>query len=322
VKAWVFASKDDQGRWTDQERSALPDLPTLVEVTHSGLNYKDALSLTRRAPISRRFPMVPGVDLVGRVIEDASGAFAPGDKVVATGWGLGETTWGAYAEEARLDPKWLLPVPANLDEEQAAAIGTAGVTAAMAIDALQRHGVAAGDGPVLVTGPTGGVGSLAMFLLAHDGYAAVAATGRPQEADFLTSLGASDILDRTELEGEPKPLGKERWRAGIDVVGGAVLANLLSNIQYGGAVAACGLAGSMNLPTSVAPFILRGVALLGVESVMAPGDVRRAAWSRISRAAAKIPFERLISRHRFSEVAELAPQLLEQKLRGRVVLSW
>lgn len=322
MKSWVFASKDDAGGWVDQKRSELPKLPTLVRVTHSALNYKDALSLTRTAPISRRFPMVPGIDLVGSVIEDASGTFASGDKVIATGWGLGEVTWGGFSEEARLDPKWLVPLPAQVDQEQAAAIGTSGLTAAMAIDTVERFGVAPDQGPILVTGPTGGVGSLATWLLANGGYTVVAATGRPGEADFLKSLGAAEVLDRAELEAEPKPLGKERWRAGIDVVGGKVLANLLSSIRYGGAVAACGLAASMTLPASVAPFILRAVSLLGVDSVMAPDAVRRAAWSRISDVANEIPFDRIVSRHRFSEVAELAPLLLAQQLRGRVVLSW
>lgn len=322
MKAWVFASKDDPGGWTEQDRSALPPLPTLLKVTHSGLNYKDALSLTRKAPISRRFPMVPGVDMVGTVIEDESGAFAPGDEVVATGWGLGETSWGAFAEEARVDPDWLLPLPAGIGPEQAAAIGTSGLTAAMAVDALERHGIALDQGEVVVTGPTGGVGSMAVWLLANAGCRVVAATGRPQEAEFLHALGASEILDRTELEGEPKPLGKGRWAAGIDVVSGAPLANILASTRYGGAIAACGLAASMAFPATVAPFILRGVSLLGIDSVMAPRSKRREAWSRIAAVASAIPFERMVTRHRFAEVAELAPQLLAQKLRGRVVLSW
>jgi acrylyl-CoA reductase (NADPH) len=322
MKAWVFETKDDVGGWVERERSALPDLPVLVKVSHSGLNYKDALSLTRSAPISRRFPMVPGIDLVGTVIEDKSGTFQPGDTVVATGHGLGEVHWGGYSEEARLDPAWLLPLPRELNAEQAAAIGTAGLTAAMALDALERHGCAAGRSSVIVTGPTGGVGSMAVWLLAQAGYEVIAATGRPDEAEFLKGLGAREILARAELESEPRPLGKERWDAGVDVVGGTVLASILSSTRYGGAVAACGLAGSMQLPASVAPFILRGVSLLGVESVQASPETRTKAWARLARHADRIPFDRLVSRHNFLDVGQLAPQLLNRNLRGRVVLNW
>lgn len=322
IKAWVFNDKDDPGRWTTIDPSALPDEPVRVRVIHSGLNYKDALSLTRRAPISRRFPMVPGVDLVGEVLDDRSGTFRPGMLVVATGHGLGETSWGAFAEEARVKAEFLLPLPDQIAPEQAAAIGTAGLTAAMAITALERYGIAPDQGPVVVTGPTGGVGSFATWLLAEAGYQVVAVTGRPSEADYLKANGAAEILDRAELEGEPRPLGKERWRAGVDVAGGKVLANMLSAIRYNGAVAACGLAASMDLPTTVAPFILRGVALLGIDSVMASRERRDAAWSRLATAAGAIPFERIIVRHHFDEIANLAPRLLDQKLRGRVVLSW
>lgn len=322
MKAWMFSAKDDPGGWTNVERSALPDLPVLVRVTHSGLNYKDALSVAGRAPISRSFPMVPGIDVVGTVIEDASGAFRPGDAVVATGHGLGETSWGAYAEEARLKPEWLTRLPSGISPEQAAAVGTAGITAAMAIDALERFGITPADGPVAVTGPTGGVGSFASWLLARAGFHVVAITGRPSEADYLKANGASDVVDRAGLEGEPRPLGKERWIAGIDVAGGKVLANMLASTRYGGAVAACGLAASLALPTSVAPFILRGVSLLGIDSVMADAGKRRSAWQRVAAAAESLPFDRIIARHPFSDVADLAPKLLDQHLRGRVVFSW
>ena len=242
--------------------------------------------------------------------------------MVATGNGLGETTSGGYAEQARVRPEWLTRLPKGLSQEQAAAVGTAGLTAAMAIDALERFGIAADQGPVVVTGPTGGVGSFASFLLKHAGYHVVAATGRLAESEYLTANGAAEIIDRAELEGEQRLLGKERWRAGVDVIGGKVLANLLSSTRYGGAVAACGLAGSMALPASVAPFILRGVSLLGIDSVMAPETTRRAAWERIAAAATAIPFDRIIARRRFGEVADLAPKLLDQQLRGRVVLTW
>jgi acrylyl-CoA reductase (NADPH) len=266
--------------------------------------------------------MVAGIDLVGTVMEDRSGAFSPGELVVATGHGLGETKWGGYAEQARVRSEWLTRLPAGLSQGQAAAVGTAGLTAAMAINALECFGVAADQGPVVVTGPTGGVGSFASLLLKHAGYHVIAATGRPAESEYLKANGAAEVIDRAELESEPRSLGKERWRAGVDVIGGKVLANLLSTIRYGGAIAACGLAGSMALPTSVAPFILRGVSLLGIDSVMAPDRTRRAAWDRIAAAAAAIPFDRITTLRRFSEVAELAPKLLDQQLRGRVVLSW
>ena len=308
MKAWVFASKDDAGGWIEQDTAGLPDLPVLVRITHSGINYKDALSLTRRAPIARSFPMTAGIDFVGSVLEDRSGAFSPGEIVVATGNGLGETTWGGYAEEARVRPEWLARLPAGLSQEQAAAVGTAGITAAMAIDALERFGVAADQGPILVTGPTGGVGSFASILLKDAGYHVVAATGRLVESEYLKANGAAEVIDRAELEGEPRSLAKERWRASVDVIGGKVLANLLASIRYGGAVAACGLAGSMALPTSVAPFILRGISLLGIDSVMAPEKIRRAAWDRIATAATAIPFDRIITRRHFLEVADVAPK--------------
>ena len=322
MKSWVFQSKDDAGGWVEQDSSALPDEPVHVRVTHSGLNYKDALSLTRTAPISKQFPMVPGIDLVGVVLSDASGTFQPGEKVVATGYGLGEKFWGAYSEEARLKPEWLVRLPAGLGEEQAAAVGTSGLTAAMCIDALERHGIRPDQGKVLVTGASGGVGSYATWLLNEAGYSVVAATGRKSEAAYLTEIGAAEILDRAELEGQPRPLGKERWRAAVDVAGGAVLANVLASIEYGGAVAACGLVASMALPTSVAPFILRGVSLLGVDSVMAGADTRARAWDRIARTASSFPFDRTTSVHPFSDVSRLAQALLAQELRGKAVLRW
>ena len=298
MKAWLFASKDHAPGDGGTRSIRPPSLPVLVRVLHSSINYKDALALTRAAPIARHFPMVPGIDLVGEVIEDKTGTFDPGF-VVATGHGLSESTWGAYSEEARLKAEWLTLLPDGLTAEQAAGIGTAGVTAAMAIDALERHGTAPERGPVVVTGPTGGVGSFAVPLLAQSGYAVVAVTGRTGEASYLRANGASEIIDRAELEGEPRPLSKERWSAGIDVAGGKVLADLLTAIRYGGAVAACGLASSLNLPTSVAPFILRSVSLLRMISVMAPATSRSAAWARIARGATP---HRLRSDHLTSQI--------------------
>jgi acrylyl-CoA reductase (NADPH) len=252
MKAWVFVSKEDPGGWIEQDSAGLPDLPVLVRITHSGINYKDALSLTRRAPIARSFPMAAGIDFVGSVIEDRSGAFAPGEIVVATGNGLGETTWGGYAEQARVRPEWLTRLPAGLNEEQVAAVGTAGLTAAMAIDALERYGIAADQGSVVVTGPTGGVGSFASFLLKHAGYQVIAATGRLAESEYLKANGAAEVIDRAELETEPRPLGKERWRASVDVVGGKVLANLLSSIRYGG-LRPCWFNGSADVGCTLHP---------------------------------------------------------------------
>ena len=322
MKSWVFGSRDDPGGWREIDPGTLPGEPVHVEVTHSALNYKDALSLTGRAPISRVFPMVPGIDLVGTVLSDESNTFVPGDVVIATGHGLGERFWGAYSQQARLRPEWLIRLPSGMAPLEAAAFGTPGVTAAIALAALESHGIRPGQGPVLVTGASGGVGTFASLLLKHAGYEIAAATGRDNEDDYLRANGATEIIRRAELEGEPRPLGKERWRAAIDVAGGRVLANILSSITYSGAVAACGLAGSMDLPTSVAPFILRGVSLLGIDSVMAPADIRQRAWARLAEAKPTIAFDTVVTRHRFGDVAGLAEDLIAQRLRGRAVLDW
>jgi acrylyl-CoA reductase (NADPH) len=322
MKSWIFNEKSDAGGWVEHAESELPPEPVLVDVQHSAINYKDALSITRKAPISRRFPMVPGIDLVGTVREDGSGTFRAGDRVVATGFGLGETQWGAYSTQARLKPEWLVKLPDDLSSRDAAAVGTAGVTAALAIDALEAYGLPLGTGEIVVSGATGGVGSFALRLLNAAGYHGVAMTGRPGEQDYLRAQGAKDIVERAEFEQDPKPLAKERWSAGIDVAGGKILANILSTTKYGGSVAACGLAATMDLPTSVAPFILRGVNLLGVDSVMASQEKRAAAWKRAGAAIAKRPLDDMIFEHRFDEVAELAEGLLASKSKGRIVLSW
>ena len=319
VRAWVQRAKDVSGGW--QDVAALPPHPVRVKVSHSAINYKDALALTGRSPIFRAFPMVAGVDLAGTVIDDASGTYAPGTRVVATGHGIGEQHWGGYAEEATLEPDWLLPLPERLDNRLAAAIGTAGVTAAMAVDALEHHGIAR-DGEVVVTGPSGGVGGFALMLLAAAGYRAVAATGRMGEAAYREGVGAARVIARAELEGEPRPLGRELWAGGIDVAGGTILANMLATTCSYGAVAACGLAGSMTLPTTVAPFILRGVALLGIGSVYPPVATRTAAWARLGRDAAAGKIETMILDAPFSEAGRLAEALLAQQVRGRIVLAW
>ena len=251
--------------------------------THSTVNYKDGLALTGKMPVVRRFPMIGGIDAAGVVETSSHPAWKPGDAVVLTGWGVGETHLGGYAEKVRVPGDWLVPLPEGMSAHQAMAIGTAGLTAALCVLALERHGLTPDAGPALVTGAAGGVGSVAVALLAKAGWRVIAATGRPEEEDYLKGLGAAEIVPRAELGGPVKPLAKARWAAGVDTVGGAMLANALAMTMPDGAIAACGNAGGMDLPTSVAPFILRGVALLGVNSVPAPIPLRREAWARLAR---------------------------------------
>lgn len=322
MRAWVKQGKDVPGGWAEIEETLMPDRPVLVEVSHSALNYKDALALTGRSPIFRSFPAVPGIDVVGHVVSDDTGTFAPGSRIVAIGSGMGETTMGGYARQVRIEPDWAVAIPDAMSSVEAAALGTAGVTAALSVLALQDFGLEAGAGPVLVTGATGGVGGYAVSLLSTLGFHVVAATGRPAAGEYLQSLGAAEILDRSTLEGEPRPLGKETWAAAVDVAGGKILANALSQIKYGGAVAASGLAHSMALPTTVAPFILRGVSLLGIDSVHAPLTRRERAWALLAAKVAPAHIEAMASLHDFAEVEGLANQLLDQQLRGRAVLEW
>src|SRR5918993_3689696 len=267
----------------DVEEAELMDGDVTVQVTHSTLNYKDGLALTGKAPVVRRFPMVPGIDLAGIVESSSHPDFEPGDPVLLNGWGTGETHWGGYAEKARVKGDWLLPLPNGLNPAQAMAIGTAGYTAMLALLALERHGLTPDRGPAVVTGAAGGVGSVAVAILKRNGWHVIASTGRREEADYLSGLGAAEVIDRGELSGPGKPLGKERWAAGIDSVGSHTLANVLAATRYGGAVAACGLAGGMDLPASVAPFILRGVCLYGIDSVMCPLPKRNEAWKRLEK---------------------------------------
>lgn len=305
----------------DLSMDDLPDRDTLVEVEYSTLNYKDGLAITGAAPICRSVPMVCGIDLAGRVVESASPAFAAGDRVLVNGYGLSESHWGGYAQKARLKSDWLVPVPDAFTNEQAMAIGTAGYTAMLCVMALERHGVTAESGDVVVTGAAGGVGSVAVALLAGAGYRVIAATGREQEHDYLRSLGAADFLGRDELAAKPRPIGRERWAGAVDVVGSSTLANLIAQMRYGGVVAACGLAGGFDLPASVYPFILRGVVLAGVDSVMAPMALRREAWQRL---AAELPADRLAemtSIEPMSRIEELAASILAGETRGRVVID-
>ncbi|MBE7220066.1 MAG: oxidoreductase [Caulobacteraceae bacterium] len=294
---------------------------TLVRVTHSTVNYKDGLALTGRAPVVRRFPMVPGIDLAGVVVETADARLKPGDAVVLNGWGVGETHWGAYAEFARVPGEWLIPLPATFSAAEAMAIGTAGYTAMLAVMALARHGAAPQQGPALVTGAAGGVGSMAIALLSKLGWAVTASTGRPAEADYLRALGASDIIHRAELEGAGKPLAKERWAAGIDSVGSHTLVNLLAQTKAEGAVAACGLAAGMDLPGTVAPFILRGVSLLGINSVTVPRDRRIAAWGRLAETLDPTKLAAMTTAIGFDEILPTARRIVEGAIRGRVVVT-
>jgi acrylyl-CoA reductase (NADPH) len=292
-----------------------------VAITHSSLNYKDGLAITGKAPVVRRFPMVPGIDFAGTVETSTNPAFAPGDAVVLTGWGVGETHLGGYAERARVKGDWLVPLPASLSAQEAMAIGTAGLTAMLCVMALEAHGLSPAGGPAVVTGAAGGVGSVATILLAKAGWHVIAATRRAEEADYLKGLGAAEILNSAELGEAARPLGREKWIAGVDSVGDNVLANLLSMTKYGGAIAACGLAASMNLPANVAPFILRNIALLGVDSVQAPQEKRRAAWARL---AADIDREKLAAPMTvipLTEVAAKGAEILDGKVRGRVVVA-
>ena len=291
-----------------------------VDVAWSTLNYKDALAITGASPVVRSFPMVPGIDFSGIVSESRHPDYKAGDKVILNGWSVGEKYWGGLAKRAQVNGDFLIPLPAGLSMRQAMAIGTAGYTAMLCVLALEENGITPAVGEILVTGATGGVGSVAVALLAAKGYDVVAVTGRASEADYLKGLGASSILDREELTGKPRPLNKERWGAAIDVAGGQVLANLLSMIKYGGTVAACGLASSMDLPTTVAPFILRGVTLRGVDSVMVPKAIRQAAWAQLASDLDKEKLEAMIKTVEFDDVIEVAPAFLEGKIRGRIVV--
>ena len=292
-----------------------------VRVERSTVNYKDGLAITGKAPVVRRFPMVPGIDGAGMVEQSASPLFKVGDRVILNGWGVGETHLGAYAERARWKSDWLLPLPAGFSSDEAMAIGTAGYTAMLAVMALERHDIHAGAGPVLVTGAAGGVGSIAVALLAGLGYHVVASTGRAEEAGYLKDLGAAEVIERASLAGPPKPLAKERFIGAIDAVGGPTLANVLSMIRYGGAVAACGMAGGLDLPGSVAPFILRGVALYGIDSVYAPKSVRLAAWERLDRDLDRVKLASAMRRIPFDDVIDAARDIIEGKVRGRLVVE-
>ena len=320
----ILIHKDDNGYRTelsDIDDAQLPQGDVTVRVSHSTLNYKDGLAITGKGPIVRQFPMVPGVDLAGTVEHSSDPDFKPGDQVVLNGWGVGEAHWGGLAQRARLQGKWLIPLPAAFSAAQAMAIGTAGYTAMLAIMALEKNGLTPDKGEVLVTGANGGVGSFAIALLARLGYRVVASTGRVSESAYLTSLGASEIIDRATLAEPGRPLAKERWAGAIDSVGSHTLANICASTRYWGTVAACGLAQGMEFPASVAPFILRGVTLAGIDSVMRPRQDRIDAWARLARDL-DVSLLPLISREiGLSEVIDTAHALMDGHVRGRIVVD-
>jgi acrylyl-CoA reductase (NADPH) len=317
--------KKDGDKQTAEDVELTPDdlMPgdVTVAVSHSTVNYKDGLALTGRSPVVRKFPMIPGIDLAGTVEASENPAFKPGDKVVLNGFGLSEVHYGGYAQKARVKGDWLVPLPAAFTPAQAMAIGTAGYTAMLCVLALEDAGLTPAKGAVVVTGASGGVGSVAVAVLAKLGYKVIASTGRPEEEAYLKSLGAAEIIPRAELSGEPRMLGKERWAGGVDGVGSKTLANVIASTSYQGAVAACGLAGGMDLPTNVAPFILRGVSLLGIDSVQAPKPRRIQAWNRLATDLDPAKLAAMTETIALSGVRKAADDILAGKVRGRLVVE-
>ena len=317
-------NKDDAGYRTELkvlDESALPEGDVTIKVDWSTLNYKDGLAITGKVPVVRKFPLTPGIDLAGTVTDSSHPCWKAGDKVVLNGWGVGEVHSGGLAQMARLNGSWLVPLPPEFSARQAMAIGTAGYTAMLCVLALEKHGVKPSDGEILVTGANGGVGSVAIMLLAKLGYAVIASTGRPEEESHLKALGAVGIIDRKELSDPGKPLGKERWAGVVDSVGSTTLANACATTKYAGAVAACGLAGGADFPSSVMPFILRGITLYGIDSVMAPVERRIEAWQRLARDLDIAKLEANTTEINLNEAISVAAQLLEGKVRGRVVVD-
>ncbi|WP_213774201.1 acryloyl-CoA reductase [Bradyrhizobium sp. dw_78] len=306
---------------TQFDEAELMEGDVTVRVEWSTLNYKDGLAVTGKAPVVRRFPMIAGVDFAGIVEQSSNPQWKPGDKVICNGWGLGETHLGAYAEKARVKGDWLVRLPEGISAREAMAIGTAGYTAMLSVLALEKHGLTPASGPIIVTGAAGGVGSVAIAVLSKLGYHVIASTGRPSEADYLKGLGAAEIIDRSELSGPAKPLAKERWAGGIDSVGSTALANVLSMTKYCGAVAACGLAAGMDLPTSVAPFILRGVCLLGIDSVMCPIEQRKIAWSRLAMDLDHRKLADITHEIGLDQVIAAGAKILAGQVRGRIVVK-
>jgi acrylyl-CoA reductase (NADPH) len=315
------ADKGTTAALTQFDEAELMDGDVTVSVQWSTVNYKDGLAVTDKAPVVRRFPMIAGIDFAGTVAQSQHSAWKAGDKVICNGWGLGETHLGAYAEKARVKGDWLVRLPEGMSAREAMAIGTAGYTAMLSVLALEKHGLTPAHGPVVVTGAAGGVGSVAIALLSKLGYAVIASTGRISESAYLRDLGALEVIDRAELSGPAKPLARERWAGGIDSVGSTTLANLLSMTKYGGAIAACGLAAGMDLPTSVAPFILRGISLFGIDSVMCPLELRKIAWSRLSRDLDRRKLSEITHEIGLDEVIAAGSNVLAGKVRGRIVVK-
>lgn len=320
----ILIEKDESGYRAglqDIDESQLPAGDVTVRVSHSTLNYKDGLAITGKGPVVRKFPMVPGIDLVGTVEDSTHPGYKPGDAVLLNGWGVGENHWGGLAQKARLNGHWLVPLPTNFTPQQAMSIGTAGYTAMLCVLALERHGVTPSAGEILVTGAAGGVGSVATAVLSKLGYTVIAVSGRPEEAAYLKGLGAKEVLERAQFSSPGKPLGKERWAGAVDVVGSHTLANVCATTKYRGVVTACGLAGGMDFPSSVAPFILRGVTLVGIDSVMCPTPDRLEAWRRLG---SDLDIEKLgvISREiGLSEAIPFATKLMNGEVKGRVVVD-
>ncbi|RWF42033.1 MAG: oxidoreductase [Mesorhizobium sp.] len=315
------AEKKQSVAVTDLTDADLMEGDVTIAVEATTVNYKDGLAISGKAPVIRRWPLVPGIDLAGTVISSSNPDWRKGDKVILNGWGVGETHFGAYAGRARVKGDWLVPLPEGMSAHDAMAVGTAGYTAMLCVMALERHGILPDRGPVVVTGAAGGVGSVAVSILSSLGYHVVASTGRNAESPYLINLGAAEVMSRDELNQPAKPLAKERWAGGIDSVGSHILANVLSMTSYGGAVAACGLAGGMDLPSSVAPFILRGVSLLGIDSVMAPKAVRLEAWRRIGSDLDVDKLASLSTTIGFDGIIGAAHDIVDGKIRGRVVVD-
>ena len=320
----ILIEKND-GQYTESVQSIdelqLPEGDVSIDVAYSTLNFKDGLAITGKGPVVRSFPMVPGIDLVGTVTHSDSDRFQAGDEVLLNGFGVGEKHWGGLAEKARLKSDWLIKLPAGLSAKQAMAIGTAGYTAMLSVIALERHGITPDKGDVLVTGANGGVGSFAITLLAKLGYRVIASTGRPEEADYLTALGAAEIIDRNTLSAPGRPMVKERWAAAIDSVGSHTLTNVCAGLKYGGVVTACGLAQGMDFPASVAPFILRGITLAGIDSVMRPLADREEAWARLADILTDDDFTSIGTEISLDEAVATAHELMAGKVRGRVLVN-
>lgn len=321
--ALIIDKEDDtiQANYKTLEESDLPEGDVLVDITYSSLNYKDALAITGTAPVVRTFPMVPGIDFAGTVAESSHPKWKAGDTVILNGWGVGEKHWGGLSQKVRVNGDWLIALPGAFTARQAMSIGTAGYTAMLCVMALEQHEVKPEAGEILVTGANGGVGSLSIAILSKLGYTVVASTGRPEEMDYLKTLGASSLLDRSELSKPGRPLGKERWAGVVDCVGSHTLANACATTQYGGTVAACGLAQGMDFPATVAPFILRAVTLAGIDSVNVPTEKREAAWARLAKDLNPDLLDNMITEIVLSDAIDKASELLEGKIRGRLIVD-